>query len=239
MAEQPGYLFIEAGDDILPKAALALGLKVISTSKTLNEQLITDENLRKTNRLYTLPGEAETLKALFADRSSSLSDALIEQAARNGHEKYAAQMIASMRQGGQTAPDLGERTAVWEKLDDTYKKANFDRAEYAPVIFAEAGYEFTEDMESEIKWDALPDDVKLKLAKAEHGRWNAERAVSGWVYAAKRDNEKRNHPCITAWDELSADVQSYDFEGVKNILDDFREAGLYLGRVKGNVNGQS
>jgi hypothetical protein len=228
ISKTQGYLFIEAEEEILIKLALALGLRVVSVNERLNAKFVWDEKVRRTKRFYTLPYEMESLTALFTERTTALDSAVIEQAAINGHEKYTARRIASMRQSGTTPPDLGERTALWDTLKDTYRNSNIDKAIYSSTIFEAHGYEFTSDPSNEITWDAIPDNIKLSMGKAEHGRWNAERVVFGWVYDTKRDNEMQNHPCITYWDNLSAEIQAYDFYELQDVLDDFREAGWYL-----------
>jgi ppGpp synthetase/RelA/SpoT-type nucleotidyltranferase len=228
ISETLGYLFIEDEEDVLEKLALALGLKIVSVNERLNAKFVWDEKVRRTKRFYTLPYEIESLNALLTERTTTLDKAIIEQAAKNGHEKYTLRQIASMRQSGATPPDLGERTALWDILKDTYKNSNIDKVIYSSTIFESFGYEFTSDPDNEIIWDAIPDNIKLGMGKAEHGRWNADRVVFGWAYDTKRDNEMRNHPCITYWDNLSAEIQAYDFYELQDVLDDFREAGWYL-----------
>jgi ppGpp synthetase/RelA/SpoT-type nucleotidyltranferase len=228
MAEAPGYLFLETEEDLLVKAALALGLKVISTCSEMDKRLIADENIRKTLRYYTLPCEAESFLALFAERCSDLTPEQIETAARNGHEKYALSLIENMRKSRKTPSNLGERTANWDSLSQKHKHSNTDKAEYAPFLFGQAGYELNKNPQDALVWDDIPDDMKLRLAKLEHGRWNAERVVVGWSYSPVRDDERLLHDNITFWDCLTPPVQGYDFDGIRNLIDDFKELGLFL-----------
>ncbi len=223
MMEAPGYLFIETDDELLVKAALIIGLKVISTSKKMNLRFALNDNVRGTNRLYTLPCEEESLLGLFTGRTSYLTEAQIDSVAKIAHEKFVAQQYKEMRKSGKTPSDLGERTAFWENLDETYKSSNIDQASFTPVMFAELGYRFTADPAGAIGWDDLKDEQE-RLAKIEHGRWNAERVMSGWCYYPKRDNKQRHHPLIVAWDELSERDRYFD----ESVIGNFADAGLYL-----------
>ncbi len=224
MLKEPGYLFIEADDEPLVKAALILGLKVISASRAMNTRMAFNDMVRGTKRFYTLPCEEESLVGLFTGRKSYLTQEQIDAVAKLAHEKYAAQQIEKMRKTRVTLPDLGERTAHWEKLDETYKSSNIDQAAFTPVMFAKLGYRFTADPAGAIGWNDLSAAEQEKLAKIEHGRWNAERVMSGWSYYTERINEKRLQNLIIAWDELTQGERYFD----TSVIGNFAEAGLYL-----------
>jgi ppGpp synthetase/RelA/SpoT-type nucleotidyltranferase len=219
-----GYLFLESDEEFLAKATLILGMRVISTNKELNIRFAKNKMIRKIGGFYTLPCEPESLLALFTERKSYLTEAQIDAVAGKAHEKYAADMINRVRKTGVTPPDLGERTAFWENLKETYKTSNIDQAAYAPIVFERLGYVFTEEAEGAITRDGFSADEQEQLAKTEHGRWNAERVTAGWCYYPKRDNDKLLHPLIVGWNELTEDAQSFD----KSVIDNFAESGLYL-----------
>ncbi len=231
MTEAPGYLFMESGgelDELLVKAALIIGLKVVSTSKDMNLRLALNDKVRGTKRFYTLPLEAESLTGLFSERKSYLTEAQIDSVAKNAHERYVAQRFKKMRDSGETPGDLGERTAFWAKLDETYKSSNLDQAAFTPVMFAALGYKFTSNRKGAKGWDDLSATEQERLARIEHGRWNAERTMAGWSYYHKRDNKKLLHNLIVAWDELSEEDQYFD----TSVINNFAEAGLYLHKIR-------
>ena len=37
---------------------------------------------------------------------------------------------------------------------------------------------------------------------ASHANWLAEKIANGWVYGEEKDEEKKTHPCIMAYEEL-------------------------------------
>ena len=74
---------------------------------------------------------------------------------------------------------------------------------------------------SEIK---LPDDI-IELgeiiAKNVHEQWASNRIKQGWKYGIKRDEIKKEHPCLVEYDKLSDEEKEYDritaFETLKLI----------------------
>lgn len=74
---------------------------------------------------------------------------------------------------------------------------------------------------SEIK---LPDDI-IELgeiiAKNVHEQWASNRIKQGWKYGLKRDEIKKEHPCLVEYENLSEEEKDYDrrtaFETLKLI----------------------
>lgn len=46
---------------------------------------------------------------------------------------------------------------------------------------------------------------------ASHERWVEEKVASGWKYGAVKDAEKKEHPCIVAFNQLSVEDRAKDF----------------------------
>lgn len=62
-------------------------------------------------------------------------------------------------------------------------------------------------------------DVKLpieleqlveKMSKNVHEVWAETRIRQGWKYGPKRSDEKKTHPCLVPYEELSEDEKEYD-----------------------------
>lgn len=70
----------------------------------------------------------------------------------------------------------------------------------------------------------LPDDI-IELgeiiAKNVHEQWASNRIKQGWKYGIKRDEIKKEHPCLVEYDKLSEEEKEYDritaFETLKLI----------------------
>ncbi len=48
------------------------------------------------------------------------------------------------------------------------------------------------------------------LAILEHERWMAERRLNGWIFGQSRDNQRRVHPDLVPYAQLSEDSKKYD-----------------------------
>lgn len=65
-------------------------------------------------------------------------------------------------------------------------------------------------------------DLAEEMAKNVHEVWAARRIADGWTYGEKRDDEKKTHPCLVAYEELPESEKEYDrrtsIETLKFIL---------------------
>lgn len=71
----------------------------------------------------------------------------------------------------------------------------------------------------------LPEELTplLKaMAKNVHEVWAQERLNQGWTYGEKRDDTRKHHPCLVAYDDLPEEEKAYDrntsIETLKLIL---------------------
>ena len=48
------------------------------------------------------------------------------------------------------------------------------------------------------------------ISKNTHEVWAAGRIKDGWTYGEQRDDEKKHHPCIIPYEELSEAEKDYD-----------------------------
>lgn len=57
-----------------------------------------------------------------------------------------------------------------------------------------------------------PDLLELteKIAEQVHDVWAVGRISQGWSYGEKRDDEKKQTPCLVAYDELPDSEKEYD-----------------------------
>jgi len=66
------------------------------------------------------------------------------------------------------------------------------------------------------------------LAIREHVRWVARKVKTGWRYGDPRDNDKKLHPCIRPWEDLSEDERVKDRLLVLHLPEIVAEAGMTL-----------
>ncbi len=63
---------------------------------------------------------------------------------------------------------------------------------------------------SKVKLPKELEDLKEKLAEQVHDLWAKSRIEQGWTYGEKRDDDKRTHPGLVPYDELSEEEKDYD-----------------------------
>lgn len=53
-------------------------------------------------------------------------------------------------------------------------------------------------------------DLTELLARNTHENWAHQRIANGWRWGPKRDDERREHPCLVAYDELPEEEKAFD-----------------------------
>ena len=53
-------------------------------------------------------------------------------------------------------------------------------------------------------------ELTEKIAENVHDIWALGRMNEGWTYGPKRDDEKKHHPCLVPYEELSDGEKEYD-----------------------------
>lgn len=114
--------------------------------------------------------------------------------------------------------DMRELEAVkktWDEVSETYRNANRAVADSALVKLWDAGWRPgpTGGQSGEVH-PAIAPDVMAKLSVVEHGRWIAERLLSGWRPGA-RNNKLMMHDNIVGWDALTPELQERDADQVR------------------------
>jgi hypothetical protein len=56
------------------------------------------------------------------------------------------------------------------------------------------------------------------LAKNTHENWAIERKKEGWKYGHKRDDRKKEHPCLVPYENLPESEKEHDRIVVKELL---------------------
>jgi hypothetical protein len=56
------------------------------------------------------------------------------------------------------------------------------------------------------------------LAKNTHENWSNERIKKGWRYGQKRNDIKKEHPCLVPYEELPESEKEHDRIVVKELL---------------------
>ncbi len=113
------------------------------------------------------------------------------------------------------------------------KESNLDQARDIPAKVRALGYriEHASDVaEGEERVSAFePEEIEM-LARMEHKRWVNERLRHGWIFGAERDDERRTHPDLVPFDELTEASREYDRQAVAQIPRMLAAMGLIICR---------
>ena len=63
---------------------------------------------------------------------------------------------------------------------------------------------------SGVKLGAELEQLTEKLAKNAHDQWALQRIKDGWVLGDKRDDDKKTHPWLISYEDLSEAEKVYD-----------------------------
>jgi ryanodine receptor 2 len=48
------------------------------------------------------------------------------------------------------------------------------------------------------------------LARNAHDHWARQRLAEGWTYGPRRDDARKQHPCLVAYEDLPEEEKAYD-----------------------------
>jgi len=63
---------------------------------------------------------------------------------------------------------------------------------------------------SDVKLDSEINELIEKLAENTHDVWAAQRIAQGWSYGEKRDDVRKETPCMVPYGELPEEEKEYD-----------------------------
>lgn len=153
--------------------------------------------------------------------SDVLDTAHRDEAARLLHEAY-------HRNAGRSVG----ASADWNRLPETYRRANRRSADHIPAKLFSLGLTSEHDAHAPVGVRRTAhaslvapllhgDSTALEqLAALEHRRWTADRIVDGWTYAATRDDDRKHHPLLENddYDRLPPVEQGKDRDQVRTVL---------------------
>jgi hypothetical protein len=205
--------------------ALGAEVGVVHGTGGAADAIATDMLWEKPTNLIRLPEDWSTIRAFVIKAKNSFDKATLNVMGNEFHENFVAG----------SANRLPSNMRPWDKLDETYRIANREQAQYSVEILAAAGFgckEVKDPVIFEFK-DSDLDKIE-QMAEMEHGRWNAERLKDGWRFGKPKDENKKIHPCIVPWTELPDDIKPFDRNAVKLFPAILAKAGLEIYRLDPN-----
>jgi RyR domain len=137
-----------------------------------------------------------------------------ELLARATHEDYVRQALAR-----EESPETNPSMVEWDELSEDMRESNRAQADDIGVKLRELGCTvvpavFQGPQNEEIRF---PEEEIERLAEAEHERWAEERKRSGWVYGESRNDARKTHPLLVAWEQLSETDKEKDRDTVRDL----------------------
>lgn len=68
------------------------------------------------------------------------------------------------------------------------------------------------------------------LARNTHENWAKNRIAQGWKWGEKRDDSKKEHPCLVSYDDLPEEEKEYDRKTSTEVLKMLLSAGYVIHR---------
>lgn len=107
--------------------------------------------------------------------------------------------------------------AAWDELSDSERVQDRHRA--ALLLRDLEAFGFT--VEDSLAWNlpeaVVSEDEIERMAKAEHRRWKSSLEGEGWRWAPKKDRERKLHPDLVDWDELSEPSKGYNLDVAREL----------------------
>jgi len=194
------------------RIALALGatVGVVAESGREGAKLPRDEKWGGSKKLALLPADGTTLWAFIGSGADKLPADIRDVLAKEIHEEY-----RQMKQGGVLSEDPS--LADWGKLSKDFRESSAQQADHISWKLRQINCVYEKVTgRTPVLIEFAKEEIEL-LAKMEHGRWNTERLLEGWVWGEKKDAVKKMSPYLVGWAALPEKIKEWDRETVRKI----------------------
>jgi hypothetical protein len=117
---------------------------------------------------------------------------------------------------------------AFSDLGEPDKEDNRAAARRMNKVLAVAGLTLSDDPTKQAT--DLPTNLE-PMAEAEHNGWMAQRARSGWSWAAVRDDNAKHHPSMLPYGELSEQEKEKDRSNIRHYPEFATGAGCRIVRI--------
>ncbi len=156
---------------------------------------------------------------------ANIRDDFTEQLARSIHRSY----VAHQKALGKTE-DVNPSMKPWERLPEDLRQSNRAQAIDYGAKVEEIGAVVVPESAVAPAFIFKDQEVEL-LAEMEHQRWMREKIADGWTYGEPRDNERKIHPDLKDWADLTEEVRDLDRNAIRTMPGTLRDAGFQILRL--------
>lgn len=157
--------------------------------------------------------------------SALVTQGTIEVLARAKHAQYVRDELAR----GST-PGTNPSMVPWSELDESLRESNRAFAAGVGEKLRAAGVAVVPaPLADPATAPGLAEEQVEELAIAEHDRWCRDLVAQGWSHGpGPKDPERKLHPSLVPWEELSEDERDKDREPVRTLPEMLARAGFEL-----------
>ncbi|WP_433077523.1 RyR domain-containing protein [Dactylosporangium sp. CA-052675] len=148
-----------------------------------------------------------------------IADDLTERLARRFHQRYLEIARSSASPSSAVA---------WSQLSESMRNAN--RAQVQGIAAKMQKIDCVIAVRN--GEDGLITESELEvLAELEHRRWCEERAGQGWRHAERRDERRKRHPDLVAWQDLGETGRAKALDAVRYMTEMLADEGFTIVRL--------
>ena len=161
---------------------------------------------------------SQTMSPFGLGTGQSLIDGIVGDSdilAKNIHSAYVDKHGAEK----DTASEAASGDKLWNRLPETFRRANRRAADHVAVKLRTAGFRLPASYQGifclaeNTNFMGTAEEREI-MARLEHDRWSADRYVDGWKFGNLRDNLKKLHPQLKPFDQLTREEKDKDAEQV-------------------------
>jgi ppGpp synthetase/RelA/SpoT-type nucleotidyltranferase len=210
------------------RIALALGAKVAILPESGAEatRLLSDPHWNACRNLIQVPEEMLTLRYLVMPPSPRLREKIRDTVAEAIHETY--------RREQQFNADPDDRAMKpWSELAGDLKESNRGQADDMAAKLTVIKCHIARARGREPASTTFKTGEIDRMARMEHGRWNAQKLLSGWRHGGTKDEISKTNPCVLRWEDLPKGEQKKDIDAINSIPRILAEVELEAQRNRG------
>ncbi|MFB9239122.1 RyR domain-containing protein [Plantactinospora siamensis] len=155
-----------------------------------------------------------------------IGEDLVERLGRAIHQAY----VLERRRNGDT-PATNPALVPWEELPPATRESNRKQARDIGRKLARVGCALYPRVGPSPEYALAEPEVEL-LAELEHERWSRARRDAGWSYGEQRDDDRRLHPAVVDWKDLSDDMRERNYSEIRELPEILADAGFRIVRVR-------
>ena len=158
-----------------------------------------------------LPPDLETLHEFVRGRPPcSFDDEAVEKMMAR------AKQISAVVRAEQDAKEREKKRSKKGTLLKAFRESSRDRVCHIEAKLNEIGKTTAPLDDPRPEYTLTGDDVE-KLAEIEHGRWNIERLLTGWILGDTDDDDLKSRATLIPWRDLSENYKDLDRSAVRAI----------------------